>query len=55
MGLDRETEVGLTIHEIGNSEGPVIPKHWREDLGISKGDSADAVFDKEAETVTFHF
>jgi len=34
MGLDRSTEYGLAVHEIGNSKGPIIPSDWRERLDI---------------------
>jgi antitoxin component of MazEF toxin-antitoxin module len=55
MGFDRETHTGLSIHKLGNSEGVVIPKEWREDLDLDDDDLADAEYDRERGTVTFHF
>ena len=53
--LEGAKKIGLTVQEMGSSEGVVIPSEWREDIGIEKGDLADAEYDREADTVTFHF
>jgi AbrB family looped-hinge helix DNA binding protein len=38
-----------------NSEGVVIPAAWREELGISTGDTVDVELDRDAHTITYHF
>jgi hypothetical protein len=53
--IEGARKIGMEVQEIGNSEGVVIPADWREDLGISTENSADAEYDREERTVTFHF
>lgn len=55
MGLKRDTELDLSLHQIGNSRGVTVPKHWRDRLGIDPDDTADAELDEERRTITFHF
>jgi antitoxin component of MazEF toxin-antitoxin module len=55
MGLKEDIELGLSIHQIGDSQGPVFPKHWRERLNVEKGDQVDATADFDEGTVTYHF
>jgi antitoxin component of MazEF toxin-antitoxin module len=56
MGFDRETATGLSIHRIGNTRGPAIPKDWRERLDVDPDeDLVDAEVDFEEGTVTYHF
>lgn len=53
--VTRATRLNLSIHEIGDSQGPAIPKNWREELDIKRGDSATAEVDFEERSVTFYF
>jgi antitoxin component of MazEF toxin-antitoxin module len=53
--LEGARKLGLEVQEMGNSEGVVIPAEWREDLGIDSDDTAEAEYDREQRTVTFHF
>ncbi|WP_181693280.1 AbrB/MazE/SpoVT family DNA-binding domain-containing protein [Natronomonas sp. LN261] len=53
--LEGARKIGMEVQEIGNSEGVVIPVEWREDLNIDSNDTADAEYDREDRTVTFHF
>jgi len=54
INIDRDIEYGLSIHKIGNGRGPVIPKQWREKLGIDENDLVDAEVDFEDGTITYH-
>jgi antitoxin component of MazEF toxin-antitoxin module len=53
--LEGARKLGLEVQQIGNSEGVVIPADWRKDLDIDSDDSADAEYDREERTITYHF
>jgi antitoxin component of MazEF toxin-antitoxin module len=55
MALDRETRVGMSIHKIGSSYGPIIPKDWRDQFDLDPDeDVVDVVANFEDRTITFH-
>jgi antitoxin component of MazEF toxin-antitoxin module len=55
MPLERDTELDLSQHQIGNSRGYVIPKHWRDRLELDPDELVDAEIDLDDRTITFHF
>ena len=55
MPLQRDTELELSQHRIGNSRGVVIPKDWRDRLDLDPDEDADAEADFDDRTITFHF
>ena len=55
MDRRRGSRIGLNLHRIGNSAGPVIPAEWRDHFDLEPGeDLVDAEADFEEETITYH-
>jgi antitoxin component of MazEF toxin-antitoxin module len=51
--LQKDTELGIAVTDLGNSKAVVVPAEWRERLDVEG--TADAELDIEQRTVTYHF